>query len=486
MIVAAGMLFQHAMLFLVGVIVARTVGAADYGQFSILRSITTALISATPLGLNLALLKHSALHDARKIELDDVYRDLRIIVFAVNAALPALCLAGAGNYIATHVYRFDGFALNLVIALASMPFLADLAVMGAFYRAKEKPAAFALLTTYLQPSLLLFMAAIAVISGPSVRLFVFTFTAASIASSILVLLDYRRRFLRQPSGPIRLFAQWNEISAILRESLWMALNLLTYTAMRSVDILVLGLYAPAREVGAYGVLSAISALVQTYPFAMSQTLGPRIARFHGAGDFAGIRAALDTSIARSVIVGGFVFGGIAGFGPYLDLVFGSSFAFSRLLALLLPLGWLISAVLAPTSYALSMTNAHRTDLAILAAGTAVLVISCFLSVPTYGSIAAAGSVVAAFTAINLTRFVYVSRLLGFVPGKPRDVLAPLVGLALGCILSLMMDASGVRTLAALFLACAVYTICYAAIALRLLITEAERAIVAGWLRRLWR
>jgi O-antigen/teichoic acid export membrane protein len=365
-----------------------------------------------------------------------------------------------------------------------MPFLADLAVMGAFYRAKNKPATFALFTSYLQPSLLLGMAAIAVWAGSGVTMFVLASTLAAIASSVAVLHDYRRRFPGRSSAPARLFAQWQEISRILRESLWMALNLLTYGLMRAADILILGFFVPAREVGAYGVLTAISTLVQTYPLAMSQTLGPQIARLHHARDLDGIKVLLSEHVARASIVGSFVFGGIAGFGSYLDLVFGSSFAFSPLLALLLPAGWLVSAVLAPTSLALSMAGAHRQDLAYLLIGTSVLLFGCFLFIPLFGTAGAAASSLAAFITVNGLRFATVCRLLGSVPGRPKDLIAPFLGLGLSSAIAFVIDISGVRSFLMLLLGCIAYTAAFAAMTYFLLLTDAERSFVGGFAAKL--
>jgi O-antigen/teichoic acid export membrane protein len=181
-------------------------------------------------------------------------------------------------------------------------------------------------------------------------------------------------------------------------------------------------------VGSYAALSTVAQLVQIWPLASSQTLGPTVSRYFHAGDLAGVRKALNDYIGVASIVSAFLFAGVATFGDRLDLVFGKSFVFHSDIAFLMSLGYMLSGTLAPIGYSLSMTGRHRAELAILASGGAFLIVTCYALVPLYGAIGAATSVCLTFVLINVTRFVYVSRTLGFLPGKLIDLAPPFIAL----------------------------------------------------------
>jgi O-antigen/teichoic acid export membrane protein len=254
----------------------------------------------------------------------------------------------------------------------------------------------------------------------------------------------------------------------------MALSLFVGGAMRSVDILTLGMFVAAKEVGSYGALSTIAQLVQAYPSAASQTLGPTVSRYYRDGDMISMRRVMSEYLRSASIVGGFLFGGIAALGDHLDLLFGRSFHFRPDIAFLLPLGWLISATLGPMGFSLSMTGRHRVELGILVMGFATLTIGCAVLVPRLGQVGAASAVVTAFAFINIARFSYLSWTHGFVPGSLSDFVPPLVAYVLGFGVKLVVDSVLGRSLATFLLACAVYAVLNAFVAYRLYLTNSER------------
>jgi O-antigen/teichoic acid export membrane protein len=209
--------------------------------------------------------------------------------------------------------------------------------------------------------------------------------------------------------------------------------------------------------------------------ASSQTLGPNISRHYHAGDFVALRQALNEYIHFSSVMSGFLFAGVAAFGDHLDLLFGPSFHFRPLIAFLMPLGYLISATLGPMGYALSMTGRHRVELVILTIGAVALWALCLLLIPRYGDVGAATAVCASFTLVNLLRFVWVGRTLGFVPGRLADLAPPVIATALSFGVKLGILAHLPRTLPVLLLGCVVYALAYAGVAYKFLLGEDGRA-----------
>ena len=284
--------------------------------------------------------------------------------------------------------------------------------------------------------------------------------------------------------PFEFAAAARKVGVILSESLWMALSLLVYQAMRFVDILILAALTSAKVTGEYTAMSNVAQLIQIYPGAISQTLGPRIAVLYKAGDLAGIQDELQDYSRKASMLGGFLFGGVAVFGTDLDLVFGKAFSFSWELAALLATGWYVSATLAPFGYVLSMTGRHRQELALLSVGAVVLVAGLVLLIPPLGSVGAALAVLIAFVSVNVIRCAYVIRILSLNPLRLRDLVPPVAFAytALACIRTgAMLTERGLLHLA---VECLAYSVLSGALYLVAFATGPEKRMLAqGIMRR---
>lgn len=468
---AGGQLLQQALTIITGIVIARMLGPAAYGIVNILRNISNAIAILAPMGLDLALLKHIGRADPNSRRADIVLGRLRLMALGVNTAVVLIGAVLAGPLM-RHVYRYEHFDVLLIVTLVGIPIGADVAIMGAVYRARGRAGLFSLMTLYLQPISRVVMVAAAWFLARNALAIVAINTTQVALSAIALFFHFRGRNAQvalDAPGPftetISSKEAWVEARGVLKESGWMAVNLFVYGTIRFVDILTLGAFAPAKIVGEYAALSTVAQLVQVWPMAASQSLGPTISqRFH-AGDMDGVRSALSDYLHMASIVGGFIFAGVATFGDRLDLIFGKSFQFHSGVAFLMPLGYLLSATLAPMGYALSMTGRHRAELVILGFGGVILFVCCQLLVPPLGQIGAAIAVAISFALINIARFVYVSRTLGFVPGRPIDFLFPVLALATAFSGKLSIEHLMGRSFLSTFLACVLFAVVYSVIIL---------------------
>jgi O-antigen/teichoic acid export membrane protein len=372
-----------------------------------------------------------------------------------------------GRVLMAHVYMYKNFDLMLLITLVALPISADLSVLGAYYRSRGRPGAYALMSSYVQPIARVVLVAAAFVWAPT-ALAVITINTLQIAISAAFVWTHfalwrradRRTAEWRAEAPVSAGGDWAAVRMVLSDSCWMAMNMFVYGMMRFVDILVLGAYVPAKVVGAYAALSTIAQLVQVWPFAASQTLGPNISRLYHAGDAAGMKKELNEYIQFASIVASFIFAGVAAFGTQLNFIFGKSFTFDPGIAFLLPLGWLLSATLAPVGFSLSMTGRHRAELVILVAGGVVLVVTCNLFVPLWGAIGAASAVCITFGLINVSRFYYVARTIGFTPGELSDFLPPFAGVALAYGAHELIGLALPSSLVSMLAGCVLYTCAY--------------------------
>ena len=492
-IVLGGQFVQFAFAIVTSTLIGRALGPDDYGLVNLMRNGYMIVLTVSPLGLDASLLKYLASGDPGDPRKAEVVTKLRTLAFAVSACFWTIVAGAASLGLVSALYPLPNIDALTVVTFLALPFATDAAILNAKYRADGRIERYALLVTYSQSAFRIVAIPLALWLAPSVAIVVWINSAQIALSACLLWLD---RLARGPHDPTSARQNRNDDCAnpdffrVLGESGWMCVSILVYSLMRSVDLMFLGAYVPARELAAYSALAMVSMLITIFPMAASQTLGPRISSGFSSGNIDAVKRELDGYLVQAAPVSAFIFGGVVAFGPRLDLVFGSGFIFDPVVCFLLPLGQVLSATLAPMGYALSMTGQHRSENAILLAGSLLLVLSCALFVPSYGARAAASSVAACFLAVNIFRFALVARVIRAVPGRLKDLASAPLALAIAVICAAASARLGPLDITTTFLACVVYTLAFGAIALAWLApTHVRHAVLArvcaatGWPRR---
>lgn len=488
LVTAGGLLFQQLAGFVVGIYVARSLGAADYGAITIARNFATILLTLTPIGLDLALLKYLPTAKGGVRFVLNQFGAFRGVVYLINFGVAGLLVA-LSPIMEGRVYKFDNFAIIFAITIFAIPFSTDINILATYYKSFDRPGVFSLLTSYSQTFLRSLMNLAAIILGFGV-VGVAASTTLSVVLVVALISLHLRAWQQKPladtGGNLVETSKrrdWSQVRGVFKESYWMAMNLFVYGLTRSVDVLILGLFVSAHEVGSYGALGLVAYIVAVYPIALSQTLGPNIARLFAQGDLGGINNVLSRYIRQASLIAAFIFGGVAAFGERLDLLLGKSFHISPYLALLLPLGHYVSALLAPTGYALSMTGRHKLELGVLVFGGVSLVGLLFVLAPPFGAVGAALAVLVAFVLTNVVRFVLVVRHIGSLPMRAMDLVPPVVALALAIGGRLVSNALGDQALLNVILGCVAYAVAYASFVFFLFMSASERRAIVEFLGR---
>jgi O-antigen/teichoic acid export membrane protein len=425
------MLLQQVLGFVGGVFVAKLLGPADYGEVSVLRSLLTLIIVVTPLGLDLALFRILPRFDEKPHEQALHFRRFRLIVLMAGILLTLSGSLLVGPILAQRVYDYAGFNLHFGLTLLAIPFATDVFLLMAWYRVQGSLVPILLITYYFQPVVRTVLNVLAVYLGYGV-LGVVIGTFAAYAAAFIMALPYhawtQRR--RSPTPVDARTPSWRESWEQFREAPPMALNLFAYSVMRAADLSIVGAIVDPHAVGEYAVVSNIAVIVPVAATSLMQTLGPAVARCHQVGDRAGIAREINHVIRWASVLASFIFGGVAGFGSHLDALFGKAYHPNPIIALLIPLGYLMSATLQPTSYALTMCGRSRTDLRILIVSAVFLIGSCVPLTYLFGTIGAASAVLATFTMTNVMRLVSVNRFLGVRLGRWQDAAPPVIALLL--------------------------------------------------------
>jgi O-antigen/teichoic acid export membrane protein len=467
-LIVGGQFVQLSLSLLTSVMVAKMLSAEGYGVVNLLRSLFVTVATGAPLGLDVALLKYWGKHGdcARP-------RAVTLKLRAVTSTLSLLFLiafALFGGAPLARIYRYKEFDWLLLVTLSSLPFACDSLILGAIYRARGMAAQYSVIVLYLQPILRVSLVIVAWLYWPTVKATVLIYPTQIIVSYLalrvhwfIVTRGVTKGFARTWSITILDRGEWREALSILRESLWMCLSLFVAVMMRAVDIFFVGYYADAKSLGEYSLLATIAQLIPFYPLAASQSLGSNISRLYHRGALGEIRRELSSYMQRASIIAGFLFAGLAVFGVRLDLLFGRGFHFGAAICVLLPLAHLLSGVLGATGFALSMTGKHREESWIIFAGLAVFIAACAILTPLYGPVGAAAATTICYVLMNVTRFTYVARHIGFFPGSASDLVPPAIGLALAFAARTLGDSLGPRDIVTTGLSACMYTMTYISI-----------------------
>lgn len=468
-VVMGGQFVQLVLTFGTSMMIARILNAEGYGVVNLLKTLFVTVASIAPLGLDLALLKYCGKNAPDDPVFLATTRILRQIALGFSALL-VLILSSAVYFTPLGaIYTYKHFNELFLITIIALPFAVDTAIQGALYKSNGQAAQYSYMTQYLQSFTRLSLVILAALFSPSLETIIWISTIQLIASSFAL---FVHRGVKQASPTLAAkpakyefkkswsVKSWSQAKSVLSVSIWMCASLFAYGLMRTGDLMFLGAYSTAQNLGEYAALSTVAQLILFYPIAASQSLGPDVSRDFHAGHMGNLRDRLYNYTFSAAIVSGFVFGGVAIFGERLDLIFGSSFHFQPLVCFMIAFSQFISATLAPTGYALSMTGHHRAENIIILAGCGVLIALSILLVPSYGQVGAAAAALISVLSLNLVRFYAIKKTIGVWPFQLQSLFPPIIAVILAYVCHSFDNFMGGRTLIITFVSCLAYTVLY--------------------------
>ena len=475
-----GTLLTQAITFVTGISVARWIGPSAYGTLSLARNVYQALAIIAPLGLDLSLLRHLGENgDDWAGSFAQVSR-LRLLAAIVNSLVLAVTVIFVAPLLQLYVYHTPHFALYLDLTLSALPFAADIAILTACLRALGSVDLQNIASLYLQPVVRMIALIVLVLIGLGVAgVAVSTTFGAAAACGIMTLAVRQARRRREILPRVLTLEDRAAIRRVLGYSGWLAVMMFLYNFLRNVDVLVLGRFRSTAEVGEYAALSTIAFTIQIFPFALGQTLAPTVARSYAQGDLAAMRATLSDYLRKAVLLTSPLFAGVAVFGPWLDLLFGSKYHFSSSLSLNLAVAYMISGALGQMGVSLTMTGRHRQEFAVLVVGTGLAVAACVLLAPRYGGNGVAIGITLGYLFTNGVRTFLSARFMGGLDISLGHLGPPLVCLVLAYALRFALDAAAPHTLGVAAVAAPALLGLYGLVYWTWLLRPDERA----WLRR---
>ena len=204
----------------------------------------------------------------------------------------------------------------------------------------------------------------------------------------------------------------------------MFMNLLTYFVLKS-DVLVMGAFRTAAEVGVYAIASGLAQGVSMPTEALGASLAPSFSALMGQGDVEGLRRLFHTSTRWLFLMGSFVGLTLILAGRLILHLFGKDFSGGFLVLCVLACGQMFSASLGANGTLITMTGHPKVNLVnsfFLGLGNLGLGL---LLVPRFGGLGAAAAASFSFIVINLARAAEIGFILKIGPWN-RTIRKPII------------------------------------------------------------
>ncbi|WP_407180057.1 oligosaccharide flippase family protein [Bradyrhizobium sp. STM 3562] len=472
---AAAMIYAKVVSFATGIIVARVIGATQYGMFNVARSVLESCSIVSPLGLDLAMQRHLGSAPEHLSARLRQLRFFRLVTFSLAIIPPALAATGFNSYVEQFIYRYPDFANVLLVTLIALPFATDIAVLGGAYRGILNPAPFMLANFVLQPSVRLIIMGLLFVIG--YRLWaVVVATCASYIISWAVLAMLARKDMAGDDPHDR--QDWADIRSVLLYSPYLGASLVFVVWIRSADSLFLGHFGSAKDVGQYAAILMIAQLIGLIGEALGQTLGARVALRYRNNELTAMEHLLTENVRRITLVSAPIFAAILFWGNRIDLVLGPTFAVDARVVALVSARFFLQTIFGYSGFALSMTGWHARETTLLGCGFLLSVTLCWVLVPLFGQLGAALASFATMSMINLVRYAVVLRMFRIrIIGMPVAAAIALALTTAGVVWLLLRPIDN-RTLAFTVFEAAVFLVLFAGTAWVLLITDEDRDAVS--------
>jgi O-antigen/teichoic acid export membrane protein len=418
-VVAAGTVYQQGISFLSGLIVARIIGASEYGIFNLARSLIDLTAIVTRLGLDIGLQRYfgetnaSQDHAFRIV----VLRRVRLLASALALLTVAAVALGLGRYLEAHVYHYPHFAEILLCLALALPFFTDIAVLGGAYRGILKLSPTVIAECVLMPTIRLALILLLFAAGWRLWAVVAGTTMASFLASAFLSMRARDDFpAPEPVPP----DSWVNALRVVRYSSVLSLAVLATTLTGSMDMLILGRFATAQDLGQYSLAKMLLVLMGVFGVAFTSGLGTLVAERHFRGDIDGVVHVMSLTARLVTLVTLPIFAIFLFWGAEIALLFGSSFAVSQAVVSWLAISQFVLMIFGPAGWALSMTGKHVLEVKILTAGLILSAVLCWIAVPALGQLGAAIATCCSITVVNFVRLLFVRHSIGMFPFR-RDI-----------------------------------------------------------------
>jgi O-antigen/teichoic acid export membrane protein len=409
---AGGRAFSSGIRLVTAVILARLLGAEDYGLYILMVSIAFAVASVASLGLDLAMERHVAVA-SRRGDRDGATGSLQVGILGtlVPALLAAAVLAGLADVIAHDIMDEPGLEplLHLAAVLSVLICMSTLMVSVIIGCKRIDQAAFA--DHVVQPiSRLVFILLLALVGMTSYLAGIALALSYVVAIGVLLSLVNRRiplaglvRPARRDVAEIFAFAFPAWYSGVLR------------IVRTRIQPLLLGAVGSAVNVGVFSVVTSASALGRLAMLSINGALRPTLAELHDAGDAREVGRLYATTTRWTLAVSLPVFVFMVLVPESLLGLFGPSFQTGATALVIAASAEVVNAGTGMCGPIIAMSGRNKLKVVNATVWMVVSLGANVVMIPLWGVIGAALAILVSTTMINVLRVVELWILMRILP-----------------------------------------------------------------------
>jgi O-antigen/teichoic acid export membrane protein len=394
--------------FLLSIMLARLVGVAGVGLYFL--AITIVDISATisRLGLESAGMRFASIAHGRgdRGGLAALYRNSMSLVLAAGTAI-ALPVWLIVSHLGLGGEMEPEFRAELPLLIFAVAPVALLVIQAEFFKAVGSTATGTFSQAVVPPLLLLAGSIVLWLLGAGTVHAVFlTYVIVAIASVTLAMVTWHWR----------LPGIWRErgsfdIGRLLRTSMPLLLVNSMTLMLGWTDIVVLGMWRDAAEVGIYGIAMRVALLTAFILSAINVVVAPQFAALHAEGNTAALRRLAQQSAFWTLVAAAPAILVLLLVPDLILQIFGPQFREGAGPLRILALGQLFNVATGSVAVLLVMTGHEKLMRNIVAASAALNLLGNLVLVPRYGVIGAATSTAFSLAFMNIVSWLMVRKKL---------------------------------------------------------------------------
>jgi O-antigen/teichoic acid export membrane protein len=398
-----------ALLYLSQIVLARWMGATEFGIYVLVWTWVLVLGGLSHLGLSMTMIRLLPEYtETRRLDLlRGLIRGGRWVALGIGTLLAALGMLGLwlfGQHLQPHTL------LPAYLALVCVPLYALTDLQDGVGRGRGWLGV-ALVPPYILRPLVLLLAMLAA-HALELPMTAATAAAAAIAATwcaavVQTLVVQRRLKTELPAGPrAYAFGSWLRMAAPL---------LVIYGAelvMQNADVILLAAYRPAGDVGMYFAAAKTMALVMFVHYAVGSAAAHRFSALNARGDTVGLAAAVRDGVRWTFFPSFAAAVVIVALGKPLLWLFSPEFTVAYPVMLILVVGFLARAAVGPAEFLLNMLGQQKASAAVALVSATVNVVLNLILIPRFGIYGAATATAGALVFGALANFTVARRYLG--------------------------------------------------------------------------
>ncbi len=398
-----------ALAFLLNVVLARTMGAKEYGAYVLCFSWITIIGIVAPMGFDTALIRFVPAYISKK----DFSLLKGIIKNAQNYSLIFSIILTILIFIIVFIFKThisQTVEKTFLVACSVIPFLVLVRIRQAILQGLKKIIEALIPESVIRPLLLIILATILYFINPK---FLKAWDIMVLTSIIYISLAILMSYWSKKSLPIEL----NSVKAKFKTKEWLkiALPLFLISGIAIIqartDIVMLGMFLNAKIAGIYSAANNIATFVAFALFCINTIAAPLISEYYNKDDIESLQKILSASalaIASFTIPVAIT---LLLLGHWILLLFGKVFTTAYIALVILIIGQTVNALAGSVGYVMIMTGHQNSVAKIVAIGALANIILNAILIPIWNINGAAIATTITTVWWNTAMYVFVRKRL---------------------------------------------------------------------------